>query len=79
VSPVARWEAARGRTVTTLRHASLIVSDDIGRAFFDLLDGNRDRAALARALEDRGLVTGDVNAQIETSLERLAAAGVLEA
>lgn len=79
VSPVARWELTHRAVVTTLRHASLNVQDELGRAFVHLLDGTRDRAEIKRVLVERGLVDGDVSAGLETSLRGLAAAGMLEA
>jgi hypothetical protein len=44
-SPLARWQAARGATVTNLRHDNQPL-DDAHRALVILLDGTRDRAAL---------------------------------
>lgn len=47
-SPLARWQAAQGkRHLSTLRHESLPFDPALGR-LLQLLDGTRDRAALAR-------------------------------
>ena len=47
---LARHQAAAGETVTNLRHASVRIEDDLGRRLVTLLDGTRDRAALAAEL-----------------------------
>jgi len=48
-SPLARWRAARGAHVVNAHHTHVPV-DPFARALLPLLDGTRDRAALARAL-----------------------------
>ena len=47
-SALARLQAAEGTRVTTLRHTSVEVADELGRRLIALLDGTRDRAALVR-------------------------------
>ena len=46
-SPVARWQARRGPSVTNLQHETLQLPDQAARALLALLDGRRDRQALA--------------------------------
>ncbi len=67
---LARLEAAEGdQIVTTMRHHCIELRDDAARRALTLLDGTRDRAALARELG------GD----LEHNLARLARLGLLEA
>jgi hypothetical protein len=74
-SPLARRQAAEGEFVTTLRHRSVRLEDDLGRRLVTLLDGTRDRAALAAELgPDAG---DDVEAALERSLDGLARLGLL--
>jgi hypothetical protein len=69
VSPVARLEAAEGTMVTTVRHTHLELDDGVVRQVTTLLDGSRDRAALAEAIGDP--------AAVDAALARLAGAGML--
>ena len=56
VSPLARWQAAHGHALlTSLCHTTVKVEDQMGAALILLLDGTRDRAALARDLADAAL------------------------
>ncbi len=68
VSALARVQAARGELVTNLRHRSVRLEDEPGRRLVTLLDGARDRAALAAELPAEGL---------ERSLEGLARLALL--
>jgi SAM-dependent methyltransferase len=78
VSPLARLEAAEGTMLTTVRHTHHEVEDDLSRRIATLLDGTRDRAALAAALQDDpALADDDLPAAVDTALARLAAAGLL--
>jgi SAM-dependent methyltransferase len=70
-SALARLQAAEGTRVTNLRHASVEVSDELGRRLITLLDGTRDRAALVREL-------GRPADELERSLEGLARIALLE-
>lgn len=70
-SAVARLQAAEGTRITTLRHTSIDVPDDLGRRLITLLDGTRDRAALLAEL-------GRPADELERSLEGLARIAVLE-
>jgi hypothetical protein len=49
-SPMARWQAARGPELTSLRHEPVRLDDPFGRFLIRLCDGTRDRVALADAL-----------------------------
>jgi hypothetical protein len=80
---LARHQARAGETVTNLRHASVRIEDDLGRRLVTLLDGTRDRAALAadlRAfLSERGRpVPDDLADSLERSLRGLAQLALLE-
>jgi SAM-dependent methyltransferase len=70
-SALARLQAAEGTRVTTLLHSSLEVGDERGRRLIGLLDGSRDRAALAAEIDRPA-------EELERSLEGLARAAVLE-
>jgi SAM-dependent methyltransferase len=67
-SAVARLQAAEGTRITNLRHGSIEVPDELGRRLITLLDGTRDRAALAREL---GRPTDEVDRSL-LGLTRLA-------
>ena len=82
-SALARWQLRDepGR-VTNLRHESIQVDGELGRALILLLDGTRDRAALASepALVDAfppETTTEEMLASIETNLVHLGRAGLL--
>src|SRR5262249_45877473 len=47
-SPLARYQAARGSAVSTLLHTVIQMTDAETRGFLGLLNGTRDRDALAR-------------------------------
>jgi hypothetical protein len=49
-SAVARWQAARGATVTNLEHEPIQIADAAPRALLELLDGTRDAQALDAAI-----------------------------
>jgi SAM-dependent methyltransferase len=71
-SALARLQASEGTRVTTLRHTSVDVPDELGRRLIVLLDGTRDRAALVREL-------GRPEDELERSLEGLGRIALLEA
>jgi SAM-dependent methyltransferase len=80
---LARHQARAGETVTNLRHASVRIEDDLGRRLVTLLDGSRDRAALAAELRtyllDQGRpVPEDLAASLERSLQGLARLALVE-
>ena len=70
-SALARLQAAAGTRVTTLRHTSVEVADELGRRLIGLLDGTRDRPALLREL-------GRPADELERSLAGLARLALLE-
>jgi methyltransferase-like protein/trans-aconitate methyltransferase len=89
-SIVSRWQAAHGRSVTTLHHNSLRVADDLERSVLGWLDGTRDLATLRNQvhehLRSRGLLADGVPdeqslAKVEVALaqnlEKLARLGLL--
>jgi hypothetical protein len=79
-SPLARWQATHGTTVTTLRHARVEATGEIERHLMSLLDGTRDVAALTRELRPMLNQPEDVVAkQVEQNLEKLAKFGLLVA
>jgi methyltransferase-like protein len=81
---LARHQARAGETVTNLRHASVRIEDDLGRRLVTLLDGTRDRPALAGELRaflaDHGRpVPDDLAESLDRSLQGLARLALLEA
>ena len=82
-SALARHQAREGAVVTNLRHANVRIEDELGRRLVTLLDGTRDRAALAAdlraALVERGEpVPDDLDDGLERSLQGLARLALLE-
>lgn len=72
---VARWQAARGSIVTSLRHEGIRIDEPEGRAVLSAADGTRDRTALAAALGGRP----DAPRLVDHFLTRFAYTGLLEA
>ena len=70
-------KAASPASNVTLRHRSVHLEDGLGRRLIVLLDGTRDRAALAA--EMRPYAGGAVEAALERSLDGLARLGLLVA
>ena len=70
-SALTRLQAAEGTHITTLRHRTVEVPDELGRRLITLLDGTRDRAALIREL-------GRPADELEHSLQGLLQLAVLE-
>jgi len=78
VSALARLEAAQGELLTTARHTGMRLDDELGQRLIGLLDGTRDRAALIDALAPSlAMSREELAAGLESSLERLAGAGLL--
>lgn len=67
-SPLIRILAARGDIVPALTHETIKLGDAGSRAFIQLLDGSRDRPALARDLAASGTVAADA-AEIDPVLD----------
>jgi hypothetical protein len=62
-SPLARYQCRRGDVeMSTLNHRSLPIGGEKARRFLELLDGTRDRAALAR---DAGITLQEVDQPLE--------------
>jgi SAM-dependent methyltransferase len=83
-SALARHQAATGDLVTNLRHVGVRLEDDLARRLVALLDGTRDRAALAVALRAHlqasgATVPGDLGDALERALQGLAAHALLQA
>jgi len=80
-SPVVRWQAARQRAVTNLRHETLHIDDPFALQLLVLLDGTRTRAALAAAMAPRlpAAERAGIDARIATSLAHFAVHGLLVA
>ena len=78
-SPFARLQAREHDLLTTLRHTSIRLEDELGWLLVELLDGTRDRAALLKELERRleGGGYPDLEADLERSLETLASVALL--
>ena len=74
-SALARRQAVTGEHVVTLRHETVHLEDARSRRLLMLLDGTRDRQALAEAL---GL-DQRATRELPERLEQLAALGLLEA
>jgi SAM-dependent methyltransferase len=75
---LARLEAESGSLVTTLRHTTVELDDDLGRRLVTLLDGTRDRAALLKDLASES--SDPLRAEdLERSLTGLARLALLEA
>jgi len=78
-SPLARMQAREREYMTTLRHTSLRLEDELGWQLVVLLDGTRDRAALLAELEARleGGAYPQLEADLDRSLDTLASVAVL--
>ena len=72
-SALARLQARDGEPVTTLRHGTIRIGDELDRRVLALLDGTRDRAALRAQLAGSGGLDGEALAErLETILGRIA-------
>lgn len=82
-SALARHQARAGEMVTNLRHVSVRIEDELGRELVTLLDGTRDRSALAaelgRFLRARGddRPRHDLREGLDRSLQGLAKLALL--
>jgi SAM-dependent methyltransferase len=70
-SPLARLQARDRESMTTLRHTTIRLEDDLGWALVALLDGTRDRAQLLNDLEtvleaDYPDLEGDLDRSLST-------------
>jgi methyltransferase-like protein/SAM-dependent methyltransferase len=92
-SALARWQCRKGDSVATAFHQTVKLEDEMGRQLVQLLDGNRDRAALTEALfqflKSRNALTEpgreesetrqNLAAELEKNLARLGRLGILVA
>ena len=78
-SPLARRQAAERGYMTTLRHTSIRLEDELGWVLVTLLDGTRDRAALLAELAARleGGAYPELAADLDRSLATLASVALL--
>ena len=78
-SPLARMQARDRDYMTTLRHTTIRLEDELGWELVALLDGTRDRAALLAELEARleGGAYPGLAADLERSLDTLASVALL--
>jgi len=70
ISPLARWQAARGPELTSLAYQTVRMEEPAARELITLLDGTRDRDQIRAALRER---TGlDLSpSDLETNLAEL--------
>jgi protein-L-isoaspartate O-methyltransferase len=73
---LARWQAGRQEAVTNLQHVPVRMPDAL-RALLVLLDGTRDRAALAAALTPAAAAAGNAGEHVERMLDELGRAAFL--
>ena len=84
-SALARHQARTSDTVTNLRHEEIRLEDPAVKTFLQLLDGTRDRAAIARemasALRSAGpaAAAGDLDRGLALNFDRVAGLALLEA
>ncbi|MGE5569716.1 MAG: methyltransferase regulatory domain-containing protein [Rhodospirillales bacterium] len=75
---LARYHAARGSTIPTLRHSTVAVEDRLARRLIELLDGTRSRQELLRDLQ--AFAGFSVSAEdLDRNLAKLARLALLEA
>lgn len=70
-SALARWQCGQGAVVTNQRHQTVMLDDPDAARLLPLLDGTRDREALA------GLCTGGDRQRLDTTLDALARLALL--
>ncbi len=78
-SPLARLQSLEREYLTTLRHTSIRLEDELGWLLVALLDGTRDRAQLLAELEARleGGGYPQLAADLDRSLDTLASVALL--
>ncbi|MFL5821923.1 MAG: hypothetical protein ACJ764_00615 [Solirubrobacteraceae bacterium] len=78
VHPLARAQARVSSEVTSLRHDQVVLQDQHALALLPLMDGTRDRAALAEELaSSAGTGAASVASALEVFLLQLAELGLL--
>jgi len=81
-SPLARWQAARGTPLTSLRHITIATDGDLERRLISMLDGTRTRANLAAELASlfsADKSTEDLLTELDTTLKSLGRLSLLTA
>src|SRR5258708_36231002 len=81
-SALARWQASHGQTVTTMRHTTVEATGEVEKGLLGLLEGTRDRAALAGELAPMlhsPLSPSELMTELEKNLNKLARFGLLVA
>jgi len=76
-TPLARLQARERAYMTTLRHTSIRLEDDLGWRLVTLLDGTRDRAALLAGLRSGNGSQTNLAGDLERSLDTLAKVSLL--
>lgn len=79
-TPLARWQARHGHTVTTLRHTTIEATGGVETQLLILLDGTRNRTALVAelaAMMDPPPDRNKLKDELETNLGKLAKFGLL--
>jgi SAM-dependent methyltransferase len=90
-SPVVRWQAQHGQSVTSLFHMTVKVEDEVGRSLLSWLDGTLDRKALLEKLwgflkaknalivpnGDEAAARREIELNLEQNLQKLARCGLL--
>ena len=80
-SPLARWQARSRDQVSTLLHTTVGIADANALKLLPLVDGTRDRAALAAALRSAGIPIEPARAAdfVDYALQKFARLGLLMA
>lgn len=79
VSTLARLQASRGPDVTSLRHVTIHLEDEVARLVLCLLDGTRTAEELAAELTARGYAGDDLAERVQGQLGLIARMGLFEA
>lgn len=81
-TPLARWQARHGHTITTLRHTTIEATGEVERRLLSLLDGTRDRTTLAAELSlliEPRREPSELHTELDKNLDKLAKFGLLTA
>jgi methyltransferase-like protein/2-polyprenyl-3-methyl-5-hydroxy-6-metoxy-1,4-benzoquinol methylase len=79
---LARWQAHRGKMITTMRHTTIDVCGELEKHFLTLLDGTRNRDALVSELASilrPPRDAAELAHEVDQNLEKLARLGLLTA
>jgi ubiquinone/menaquinone biosynthesis C-methylase UbiE/methyltransferase-like protein len=81
-SPLARWQHARSRSLTNLRHTFITLDTDLQKALLPLLDGTRNRAQLLSDLSPHfaaDVASAARTTQLNDALKEIAGLCLLQA